>query len=40
MFCKHQKTVIENSAINPFMSNEISHPYQLDESILNVRVVG
>ena len=40
MFCKHQKTVTENCAIKPFMPNEISHPYQLAESILNVRVVG
>ena len=26
--------------LNPFMPNEISHHYQLDESISNIRVVG
>ena len=26
--------------INPFMPNETSHRYQLDESVLNLRVVG
>ena len=26
--------------INPFMPNVFSHPYQLDESISNLRVVG
>ena len=25
---------------NPFMPNEICHPYQFDKSILNLRVVG
>ena len=26
--------------VNPFMPYEISNPYQLDESILNLRFVG
>ena len=26
--------------INPFMPNGISHPYQLDDSIFDLRVVG
>ena len=26
--------------VNPFMPNVYSHPYQLDESISNFRVVG
>ena len=30
----------KNNAFNPFMPNGISHPYQLGESISNLRVVG
>ena len=26
--------------VNPFMSNVFSHPYQLDESIFNCRILG
>ena len=29
-----------NSFLNPFMTNVFSHPYQVDESISNFRVVG
>ena len=36
------KDIIElkvDDKLNPFVLNEITHPYQLDESILNLRVV-
>ena len=32
--------VFHSSHVNPFMPNIISHPYHLDESIFNFRVVG
>ena len=31
---------IADSNVNPFMPNVFSHPYQLEESISNFRVVG
>ena len=31
---------VKGTYLSPFMSNGITHPYQLDVSILNLRVVG